>query len=331
MSNDKSQQRWSGEWTTRTTGPAVRAIAVSANGSLVAAASDGGYGGNVRILSARSGALLLSYGGHAAPSGALAFCPLLESTLIATAGDDGSVEVWDAQSGQTRCCYYGHTGQVNALAWSPNGDLVASAGSDGRVHVWDSSWGRRVYCSAEHGQSVWDLAWSPDGATLASASREVALHWLDRSGGLLRREVLVRSTFGEVRRLGFSPTRPHLALTGPFPHVEVWRTEGESCALHERLACPDLLDHAVLWLAWAPDRAQALMLTLAPRPCPGGSALRLWGWGGGRPPRLVQRPVLDDLDGVSAAAWLDRRTIVVGTAAGLLHARCLDGIGQAAA
>ena len=74
---------------------------------------------------ARTGKLLLTYRGHAAPVTAVMWSP--DGRWIASGSGDTTVQVWDAGSGKRLLTFRGHSHQVTSLAWSPDDTRFASA------------------------------------------------------------------------------------------------------------------------------------------------------------------------------------------------------------
>ncbi len=122
-----------------------------------------------QLWNAATGALLLTYTGHAGPVRAVAWSP--DSHRLATLGDldpdtsPGVVHVWEVATGKRLQTY---RGAIPALAWSPDGTRIASAAFDKTVQVWEAATGKRLLSYTGHGTPVRSLAWSPDGNRIAS-------------------------------------------------------------------------------------------------------------------------------------------------------------------
>ena len=67
----------------------------------------------------------------------MAFSPLDDGRLIATAGEDSSVKIWDSHTGKLIHSFRGHTGLVSSLSFSPDGRRLISGSRDKTVKIWD--------------------------------------------------------------------------------------------------------------------------------------------------------------------------------------------------
>lgn len=149
---------------------AIDAIAVSADGTKLAAAVDGGI---VRIWDASNGSLI----SDALPAdqhpefrfrhiSSMVFSA--ESTHIVTAarGDD-SVREFDIATGTELGLMYGHHRDVAAVDYSHDGRYIASGDNDGMVRIWDSISHRPVGAPiiSDH-RPVTRIAFGPGDQTL---------------------------------------------------------------------------------------------------------------------------------------------------------------------
>src|SRR5262252_341780 len=117
-------------------GGAVRALAISADGSyLISGSFDTSA---IRwSLSRNVAEQVMRF--HDGPVNAVAF---LQDGRIVTAGGDARIAIWTAGKQAPDRVLDGHTGPVAALAVSPDGKTLASASWDRTVRLWPLASGR---------------------------------------------------------------------------------------------------------------------------------------------------------------------------------------------
>ena len=223
-------------------GTPVRALGWSPNGSVLAAADDGGM---IRLWNPRSGEPGLQLLDHEGPVDALAWSP--SGDLLASAGSDATVRLWDPGSGVLQVELRGHSKAIYALAWSWDGCLVASAGGDGAVRVAETSTGTTLGV-LEVPAPVVILAWSPNGQHLT----------VGRSDGVVQRWQLVDwSTIrlADMPEADVATPSPDGILLASAAHLEGTITIFDRGAGSEAFQMRPHRDN--VWaLAWAPDGAQ---------------------------------------------------------------------------
>jgi len=158
------------------TGRALRSLAVSPDGRLVAVGDEDG-----RVLlwtvddilrtGGRSAPRILA--GHGAAVRSLVFSA--DGTRLATAGRDRVAHVWDlgdAAATVPAVTCAGHASELDMVRFSPDGRLVATCSWDGTARLWDASTGaeRSVFRAGKGRMS--HVAFSPDGARLAVGSND---------------------------------------------------------------------------------------------------------------------------------------------------------------
>lgn len=148
-------------------GDAVRAVAVSGDGALLATASDDGY---IRLFDAgEPGSQPIWVGELGTEARAVAFDP--EGGLLAAGGFDGSLLVWNLRRpADAPARLAGHTAAVSALAFGRGGRLM-SGGFDGQVRLWrsESRTGEAILLD-RHPYRVTSVALSAAGTTAAAGT-----------------------------------------------------------------------------------------------------------------------------------------------------------------
>lgn len=230
----------------------VRAVAFSADGTLLASAGDDT---TAKLWRASDGALLRTLDGHRDRVNAVAFSP--DGGLIATAagansadGDspDTTVNIWRTGDGTLVRSLSGHIGGSTGVAFSADGQTVISAGLDLTLRFWrvaDGALVREVTDGIPHGV----LAISPDRtvvATLGFKNRAINLY-STVDGSLVR----VASAARLVNALAFSGDGSLLAAgeDGLEGNVELFRVA--DAALVRTLAGDP--NGSVQGVAFAPD------------------------------------------------------------------------------
>ena len=166
---------------------AVRALAVSPDGRLVASGSDDG---SVRVvdLTAPSPQLqvIAETGGMVR---AVAFSR--DGRLLAAGTFAGVIAIWKVPGFGPAPFALGPPGEaVQALAFSPAEDLLAVGGAGGRVALWDLSATSSRLLAAGPGPRVTGLAFSPRGDRLAASSADGRVRiWTTAEGDAPAREV----------------------------------------------------------------------------------------------------------------------------------------------
>ena len=142
-------------------GDAMRDLALSQDGQLIASSDDSGYvttwhGGTGRPLAQ-------AFRAHQSPC-SLDFSP--DSTTLATGSSDYTVKLWSTetwqQQGELLSCHY----DVNYIRYSPSGELLAIATSY-NIKIYNSS---AKGFTANLGASATSLMWTPDGKRLLSGN-----------------------------------------------------------------------------------------------------------------------------------------------------------------
>jgi hypothetical protein len=227
------------EWTGLS--EAVRAIAYSADGALLAAA--GGIPGRRGEIVIFGGKTLA---GHADCIYALAISP--DGKTLATASYDKLIKLWDVATGTEIRTLQDHIDAVYALAFTPDGKQLVSASADRTVKVWNPATGERLYSMGEATDGLNTLAVSADGALVAAggADKTVRIWRLGaRSADLLASQIAHEDA---ILRIAFSPDGKMVASAAADRTLKIFRTSD----LSEARILPRQSDW-ITGLAYSPD------------------------------------------------------------------------------
>jgi WD40 repeat protein len=148
----------------------IVAIALSPNGSLLAAASDDGL---IRLFQVPSGKEIGTLVGHTNCVTSVSFSP--DGKTLASISTDGTVRIWDVAQ-RAEACEYGVRvpglscySRRPRVAFSPRGQIIAYSTSDGTINVLDLAQSRVVITLKAWGIEfiAGDIAFSPNGELLA--------------------------------------------------------------------------------------------------------------------------------------------------------------------
>jgi WD40 repeat protein len=207
-------------WSARATDEAVKALALSPDGRLLA--SGAGFTDPViRLWDVASGKEVRRLEGHRVWVGGLVFWP--DGKKLASASADQTIRLWDLSDLDNvppSRVLHGHTDEVARLALLPDGRTLASGAKDGSVFLWDTELiaQQRAVETLPEKVSAW--CFSPDSQSILA---------LDRQGGVTRRKgrafqekepvLNVGSDFG---RVCFSTEGRLLAVGSNNGQIQVW-------------------------------------------------------------------------------------------------------------
>jgi len=169
------------------------AIAVSADGGLIAAASRDNV---INLFDSRSGQLVKSVAaGHIAPK-ALAFSA--DSRILACASVDTPsnwIEMWDVATGSPLSTIDTHSKDVLSLAFSPDDRTLASAGDDKMIQLWNPEDGTAAGVLRGHDASISSLVFTKAGNLISGSHDGSVKIW--RAGSLDLLATMVWEPSGE--------------------------------------------------------------------------------------------------------------------------------------
>ena len=156
-------------------GGRVRALAFSPDGTVLAAAYEGGSAVDRGQTVLWSVPVKTPKGKTPFAARSLAFAK--DGRLLALGGIEppppqgglasGGLKVWDVKLGRQTANLVGHRGYVESLAFAPNGRTLVSGSLDGTARIWDARTGKLEATLPEMLGPRPALAISPDGGTLA--------------------------------------------------------------------------------------------------------------------------------------------------------------------
>jgi serine/threonine protein kinase/WD40 repeat protein len=214
-------------WTDKPRQPAqaIRAVAVAADGRLVAVATatTGHWSdrGQVKLweLPSHKERNLKPTVGHLGRTNAVAIA--LDSQTLASGGADGTIKLWDVAAGKEHKTYKkAHKGAITGLAFAPNGRSLASAGQDGVVKLWNLATGKDVVLRGPAQTPITALAYAPAGAALFWADDHGSVVWWDWR---IAQKVREWQMPGAIHGLAPAPDGRHLATAGENGSVYVLR------------------------------------------------------------------------------------------------------------
>lgn len=196
----------------------VTGVAVSSDGTLIAACADDDESPEIKIWDARTLKLLRTLKGHNTGIYEVAFSP--RGNLLASGGRDKTIILWDAATGRVIRRLEGHEDSITSIVFSHDGATLASAGAAGdkTVRLWEVRTGKLLRTFEGHTDWVTSAALSPGGGVLASASRDKNIILWNAATGTKR---LMLPQPEMIYELAFSPDGKTLAEVGASEQVHL--------------------------------------------------------------------------------------------------------------
>jgi WD40 repeat protein len=193
---------------------AVRALAVSPDGQLLAAAT---FSGKVALYDLNETRRVRILEGPGPDIRTMAFSP--NGRLLAGGDRRGKIRLWESATWTTAADLAAHRGRVQSLAFSADSRQLASGGRDRRLILWDLETGGPL-ANLPQPAHVFALAWcSPERIAVAGSDNVIRLLRLPSGQEVAR---LVGHT-GTVTALLWQPDRQQL-LSGSYDTtIRVWK------------------------------------------------------------------------------------------------------------
>lgn len=194
-------------------GESISAIAVSADGQLVAI----GSGEELTLASSPGGETLRKFPDHQATINRLVFSN--DNRILASADETGAIKLWDLSNGQIKETL-STGGKVTAVRFAPSDRTLATASEDGTVTLWDLQTRTRVLQLKKHSGAVNTIAFSGDGVLMATGSDDRTVIIWDTASGKSRRTLKGHDL--AVTSVAFSPDASLLACGSGNASVVLW-------------------------------------------------------------------------------------------------------------
>jgi WD40 repeat protein len=200
-------------------GTLVEGIAFSPDGSLLAAATQGGF---IQVWTTTTPTRTWVLGPTREYVDSVAFSRdgrLLLDVESTNAGEDGLARLWDVASRHSIGIYGSATSTVAVAALDPNGTLVATGSRDGSVRLWPVKGGTAPPLVG-HPAAIDAIAFSPDGTHLLTGSDDSSARVWDVTSGALASELLGHKS--AVRAAAFTPDGARVVTASFDGTVRVW-------------------------------------------------------------------------------------------------------------
>ena len=226
---------------------AIRALAFSADGKLLAAA--GGLparSGEVKIWEVESRKELHSIKGHSDCIYAIAFSP--DRKTLATSSYDKLIKLWSVDTGEEIRTLKDHIDAIYALAFTPDGRRIVSGAADRTVKIWDVTIGERLFTLSEPQDGLNTIALDPTGKLIAAGGLDKTIRvWsLGPKEGILVNSLIAHED--AILRIAWSPDGKLLASSAADRTIKILN----AADLTEIKTLADQPDW-VLGLSFAPD------------------------------------------------------------------------------
>jgi WD40 repeat protein len=121
--------------------------------------------------------------GYGTPVYALAIAP--NGYTLATGHSDGKVRFWNLRQGLIASEFRPHTEGISGLAFTPDGKKLVTASLDRTIKIWNLETGALLHELKGHVREIRSIALSPNGEIIASVSNDGIRLWSTSSGRLV--------------------------------------------------------------------------------------------------------------------------------------------------
>jgi WD40 repeat protein len=166
------------------------------------------------------GKILLTYPGKTAYIWSLDYN---RSSGRITGGSYGKViRVWDVATGKEVLLLEGHEKSTLPVCFNTAGDLILSGSLDQSVRLWDAGSGKELKKMEVHSGNIFSVAFHPDGRYAASASGDKTIRLWDLGNGRVVQSY--PGHIGGVLDIDFSADGKHLLSGSADNTVILWET-----------------------------------------------------------------------------------------------------------
>ncbi len=204
-------------------GAALKSVAVSKDGKLLAAAGEKNM---IALFDVASGKLIkrLTEDNPKVSIRDLVFDP--QGKWLASAGDDKRIIFWSLPSGEKQSEWLAPD-RIFALAISPDGTRLATSGTDNQITLLDIETTKVIKLFDKHPDTIYEggLRFNPTGELLAGAFYDhTARIWEVKTGKIIR---ILRGHTDDVTSIDFSPDSKLIATSSADNNIMLWKLDSK--------------------------------------------------------------------------------------------------------
>lgn len=155
----------------------------------------------------------------------LAWSPMPDDLMLASASQDGSVRLWDMET-LTQIAQLGNSWAF-CVDWSPDGKQLATGTYDGKVQIWEVS-SQQLLSTWKSGSysPIISIVWSPDGKSIASGELKGEINlWDVQTGEKIQTIKGYTKARSDINGLAWSPDGNALASAHQDGKIRLWDAE----------------------------------------------------------------------------------------------------------